>query len=145
MKRALAIVTVAIGTFMVLGGTASATVDSVAPPPPVDVPAEVSTVAIAAPIVTLIVSVVIPLITALLTRGTTPSWVKAIVMIVLNGVSAFVTSTILPDGSVWFTSVTFWTWLIGIGISTVSYVVAYKPNAITSNAGGKLENVGVSN
>jgi hypothetical protein len=24
-------------------------------------------------------------------------------------------------------------------------VVAYKPNAITSNQGGKLENVGVSN
>ena len=143
MKKALALVAVSIGTFMFLGGVASATVDSVAPAPPVDVPAEVSTVAIAAPIVTLIVGLVIPLFTAILTKATWPSYIKAIIMVVLNGIAAFITSSILPDGSVKFTSVTFWTWLIGIGISIGSYVAAYKPNNITSNQGGRLANVGI--
>jgi hypothetical protein len=143
IKKMCAVAAVACATFFVAGQTAMATVDSVAPAPPVDVPSEVSTIAIAAPIVTLITGTLIPIVTAFLTTARTPSWVKMIVMIVLNGISAFVTSTILPDGSMEFTSVTFWTWILGVIFSAVSYVIGYKPNNLTSNQGGRMALIGI--
>lgn len=141
IKKPIAIAVVAIGTFFALGSTAAIA----SAPPPVDVDTtEVSTVVVAAPIVTLIVSALIPLLVGLLTKATWSPVVKAVMMIVLNAVSAFVTTSMLADGTAAFSSEAFWTWLVGVIVSAVSYVVAYKPNGVTSNVGGKLANVGVS-
>ena len=139
LKKTVAVASVALATFFVVGSPALA-----AAPPPVDVDTtNVSTVVVAAPIVTLIVSALIPLLVGLLTRATTAPWFKALMMIVLNAVSAFVTASMLSDGTAAFSAEAFWTWLVGVIVSAVSYVVAYKPNGVTSNQNGKLATVGV--
>lgn len=139
LKRAAAAFMVAATALFVTGTTVFASA-----PPPVEMDTtDVATVVVAAPVVTLIVSAVIPLLVGLLSKATWSPVVKAVMMIVLNGISAFVTSSMLADGTAAFSDEMFWTWLVGVIVSAVAYVVGYKPNGVTSNTGGKLAQVGV--
>lgn len=114
-------------------------------PPPVTVDAnDVSTVVIAAPVVTIIVSLLIPVINGFLTKPATPAGVKAIGTIILNAIWALIASGVMTDGTAVFSSTTLYTALLGCVISIVSYAGVYKPMGVTSNAGGKLATVGVT-
>lgn len=118
------------------------------PPPPVTLDAsDLSTVALAAPIVTIIVGLLIPILNGLLTKLSTSSGVKALLTTFLAGASAVVTNGILADGSSVFTTQTLYTFLITWGISVLSYVGLYKnlgltSSAMKSGAPGKLADVG---
>ena len=112
-------------------------------PPPVQYEADtVSTVVIAAPIVTIIVSLLIPLINGLLTKPSTPISVKAVGTIVLNAVWALFANGVLADGSATFSTATLYTAILGSVISIAMYAGVYKPVDAHSNAGGKLAGVG---
>lgn len=138
VRRATAAVAVAFATLFVIGGPAAA-----AAPPPVELDADaVSTVVIAAPIVTIIVSLIIPLINGFLTKPSTPSGVKAIGTILLNAAAALITNGVVADGSSVFSTATLYTAILGAVISIVTYAGVYKPLNVTSNAGGKLADVG---
>lgn len=137
VRRATAAVAVAFATLFVIGAPAAAA------PPPVELDADaVSTVVIAAPIVTIIVSLIIPLINGFLTKPSTPSGVKAIGTILLNAAAALITNGVVADGSSVFSTATLYTAILGAVISIVTYAGVYKPLNVTSNAGGKLADVG---
>lgn len=114
-----------------------------APPPVTDDPDAVSTIVIAAPIVTLVVALVIPLLNGFLTKASTPTSVKAIGTIVLNAVWALIANGQLVDGSSAFSTNTLYTAILGTVISITTYAGVYKPLNVTSNAGGRLADVGV--
>lgn len=133
-----AAVAVTILGLLVFGAPASALA-----PPPVELDADaVSTVVIAAPIVTVIVSLLIPLINGFLTKASTPTSVKAIGTIVLNAAWALIANGVLADGSSVFSTSTLYTAILGTIISITTYVGVYKPINVTSNAGGALADVG---
>lgn len=112
-------------------------------PPVVNVDTtDVSTITVAAPLVTIIVSLLIPVLNGLLTKPSTPTAVKAIGTIILNAAAALIINGVVSDGSSTFSDTTLYTALLGAVISIVSYVGIYKPINVTSNEGGKLANVG---
>jgi hypothetical protein len=89
--------------------------------------------------VTVLVSVIIPIITGLLTKITTPPWVKSVVTIVLNAVNALVTTAVLADGTAVLSQGTLVTFIMGVVISVAAYAGVYKPANITSSTpDGKL-------
>lgn len=138
IRTILAAVSVTILGLLVFGAPASALA-----PPPVELDADaVSTVVIAAPIVTIIVSLLIPLINGFLTKPSTPTAVKAIGTIVLNAGWALIANGVLADGSSAFSTSTLYTAILGAIISITTYAGVYKPINVTSNAGGKLAAVG---
>jgi hypothetical protein len=138
IRTIMAAVAVTILGLLVFGAPASALA-----PPPVDLDADaVSTVVIAAPIVTVIVSLLIPLINGFLTKPSTPTAVKAIGTIVLNAAWALIANGVLADGSSAFSTSTLYTAILGVIISITTYVGVYKPINVTSNANGKLASVG---
>lgn len=138
IRTIMAAVAVTILGLLVFGAPASALA-----PPPVDLDADaVSTVVIAAPIVTVIVSLLIPLINGFLTKPSTPTAVKAIGTIVLNAAWALIANGALADGSSTFSTSTLYTAILGVIISITTYVGVYKPINVTSNTGGKLAAVG---
>lgn len=143
IKKGVAIAALALTTMFVVGPTIAHAEDGPPPPVNVDTVSSAATVAIAAPIVTLIVSAIIPLLVGLLTKSSWSSNVKAIIMIVLNAISAFVMTSTLDDGTAMFSSTAFWTWLVGVIVSAVAYVVGYVPNNLTSRPGGKLATKGI--
>lgn len=139
IRKGVALLAIAVGTLAV-GGVAHAS----APPPTLE-PGQVSTVVIAAPIVTIIVSLLIPVVNGLLTKASTPSGVKAIGTIILNAVWALFANGVLADGSAVFSSTTLYTALLGCTISIVSYAGVYRPMNVTSSGdNGKLASVGRS-
>ena len=141
VKRAAMAFAVVVSSLLVVAPLAHAEDGA---PPPVNVDTtDAATMAVAAPIVTLIVSALIPLLVGLLTKSTWSSNIKAVLMIVLNAISAFVMTSTLADGTATFSSTAFWTWLVGVIVSAVAYVVGYVPNNLTSRQGGKLANVGI--
>lgn len=127
--------------FLLLMFTPGATFAAPAPPVTTDV-SGVSTVVLAAPVVTILVSLVIPLINGFITKPSTPGGVKAIITIVLNAASALLTTGLVADGTAVWSSTTLYTALLGCVISIVSYAGVYKPMNVTSNAGGKLASIG---
>jgi uncharacterized membrane protein YeaQ/YmgE (transglycosylase-associated protein family) len=139
MKRFITTITLACAV-IVFGPTAVA---SATAPPPVTVDAgEVSTVVIAAPVVTIIVSLLIPLVNGFLTKASTPSGVKAVGTIVLNAVSALFVTGVLVDGTAAFSTTTLYTAILGCVISITTYAGVYRPLEVTSNPGGKLASIG---
>lgn len=91
------------------------------------------------PIVMIVISLIIPLVVGLLTKLSVPSGVKAVMMIVLNAVNAFVVTAVVVDGSGVFTQEAFVNWLMGVVVSVATYLGLYKPLDITSSTPtGKL-------
>lgn len=139
MKKA--VLTVLGALFALLLLTPSSALAS-APPPVTDDVDAVSTVVIAAPLVTLIVTMLIPLVNGLLTKASDSSAVKNIGTVVLNAVYALIANGMLVDGSSAFSMQTLYTAILGVMISSLTYYRIYKPLNVTSNDGGKLAAVG---
>lgn len=96
-------------------------------------------VVVAPPIVHIIVAIFIPIIVGLLTKITVPPAVKAVVLIVLNALSAFIFTAQATDGSAVFTKEAFANLVLGIVISVAMYFGLYKPLDLTSSTPtGKL-------
>lgn len=139
IRRGVAGIAVAFAVMFVIGSPAAAQTA----PPPVELDADaVSTVVIAAPIVTIIISLLIPLLNGFLTKASTPTAVKAIGTIVLNAAWALIANGVVADGSSVFSTATLYTAILGSIISITTYAGVYKPINVTSNAGGSLANVG---
>lgn len=139
MKKLIALVTLAAGVVL-FGGSSPVAATA---PPPVTLDADsVSTVVIAAPIVTIIVSLLIPLVNGVLTKVSTSSGVKAVGTIILNAVSALFVTGVVADGTAMWSTTTLYTALLGCVISIVTYAGLYRPINVTSNAGGRLASVG---
>lgn len=129
IKKTIVVLAIGAGV-LAIGGPALAQ----EPPPPVTLDAgDVSTIALAAPIVSLIVGLLIPVLNGLLTKVTTSSGVKALLTLGLSTISAIVTNGLLADGSSVFTTQTLYTALITYGVAVLSYVGAYKPLGVTSS------------
>lgn len=138
MRKLICSITLFLGALLVGAPAALA-----AAPPPVEVDTtDVSTIAIAAPLVTIIVSLLIPVINGVLTKPSTPAGVKAVGTIILNAAAALFTTGVLADGTAVFSSTTLYTALLGTIISIVTYAGVYRPIGVTSNVGGKLASVG---
>lgn len=148
MTRTRMLLVAAMIAFLAMMNPASVFADDVAPPPVTLDASDVSTVVLAAPIVSLIVSLVIPVLAGLVTKLTTSSGIKNLVMLGLSLLSAVVTNGILADGSAVFTTQTLYTALITWGIAALTYAKLYQPFGITSSAQkdgtpGKLANKGI--
>lgn len=95
-------------------------------------------VVIAPSVVGIIISAVIPILVGLITKATLSSGAKAVFMLILNAVNALVTTAVTTDGSAIITRQAFANFVIGVVISVAAYYGVYKPNNVTSDAGGKL-------
>lgn len=140
INKAMMAVAVVVGAMTICAPVAAAA-SSELPPVNVDT-TNVSTITIAAPIVTILVSLAIPLINGFLTTWRTRPGVKVVITIVLNAAWSLIANGIVADGSSTFSSGTLYTALIGTIISIASYAGVYKPLNITSNEGGSLSKVG---
>lgn len=86
-----------------------------------------------------LLSVVIPIVTGLLTKITTSSRVKQVLTIMLNAVTAVITTAVATDGSVYLDQSTIVHFVVGLVISLALYAGIYKPNGFTSSTpDGKL-------
>jgi hypothetical protein len=141
MKKYM-MVLVGVFTLMFVVGGATAAMAAGEPPPVNFDTTDASTIAVSAPLVTLILSLFIPVLNGFLTTPTTPVIVKSIGTIVLNTVAALLTTGLLADGTSTFSSTTLYTAVLGSVISIAAYAGVYKPINVTSNAGGKLATVG---
>lgn len=96
-------------------------------------------VVIAPPIVHLIVALFIPILVGLITKITVPPAVKAVVLLILNALSAFIFTAMATDGSAVFTKEAFANLVLGVAISVAAYFGVYKPLDLTSSSPtGKL-------
>lgn len=83
--------------------------------------------------VSLLISLVIPVVTGFVTKATLSSAWKGVITLVLNGLAAFITASILVDGSAQFTQQAISQWAIGMGVSVAMYTGVYKKAGITSS------------
>jgi len=114
------------------------------------------TIVISATGITMVVGLFIPLLNGLLTKLNTTPFKKGLLTLVLNGISAFVISSIAADGTAVISWNTFFAWFVGFIASiasyagiwkpahlTSSYVKVPEPNGTVSSVPGKLASVGV--
>lgn len=80
-----------------------------------------------------IVSVFLPLIVGFVTNIRDSAFVKGLLQLVLNAVSAFIVQTTLVDGSVAFSKQTVMVFLVGTATSLVAYYNVWKSKGITSS------------
>jgi hypothetical protein len=102
-------------------------------------------------LMTLVVAQVLPLVTGYLTTLRTPSWVKGLITLALNAVSAVLASAVMVGGFYVITKETAITVLLAFVASHVSYSSVLKKARLTSSlvdvhgveVEGALANVGV--
>lgn len=94
--------------------------------------AEVTQVAIDATYVMLLVSTIIPLLVGLLTKLNASSSLKSIVMIVLNAIAAFITTSTVDDGSAVLTKEGFIAFALGVVTSIATYYGVWKPVGVSA-------------
>ena len=126
-------VLIVLASFFIVGAPVATVFAQDAPPPVTTDVESVSAFVIASPIVTLIVSLLIPLINGLVTTRRTAGWVKGVVTILLNAISALITNGMIADGSSVFSSATLYTAILGTTISVVSYFQLWRPLNLTSS------------
>jgi hypothetical protein len=95
-------------------------------------------IVVAAPVVVFLTGMFIPIATGLVTRWTLPTWVKGLIMVVLNGVVAAVATATKADGTAVFSVLTLMTALWGIVNSAWSYAALWRPARLTSKPDGRL-------
>lgn len=88
--------------------------------------------------VTMITGAVMPLLVGLVTNIRDSSFVKGVLQLVLNTVSAFILQATMIDGSVAFSKQTAVVALVGMITSMVAYYNVWKAKGITSSAFMKL-------
>jgi len=88
--------------------------------------------------VQIIVSMLIPIAIGLLTKSTLSSGVKAVMMLVFNGVAALIIAHTVEDGGAVITQATFFQWAIGLVVAIATYAGVYVPWKLTSRSDGKL-------
>lgn len=88
--------------------------------------------------VTMITGAVMPLLVGLVTNIRDSSFVKGVLQLVLNTVSAFILQATMVDGSVAFSKQTAVVALVGMITSMVAYYNVWKAKGITSSAFMKL-------
>lgn len=100
--------------------------------------------AVAAPFVTFLVSAVIPIITGLLTKWTLPGWIKGVLTLIQNFITAVVVTSTASDGTAIISEATLFNFIYSAVISLVSYRTVLRDAGLHSNMGGKLApNTGV--
>lgn len=99
---------------------------------------------ISAPIVTLLIGAAIPLLNGLVTKISTSSKVKATITIVLNAVSAAVTTAIVAGGDAVFSNQTVLTFFVGLFTSISTYYGGWKPFGLSSSTPGPMSGPGLS-
>lgn len=146
IRKALVVTAVAVGGFLAVGGPALA---EDVPPPPVTLNADsVSTLTLAAPVVSLIVAFLIPFLNGLVTKLTTSAGVKGLLTLGLSIANGVLANALLADGSAVFTTTTLFTAIGTWVIAVLSYKELYKPFGVTSSmqpdgTPGKLANKGI--
>lgn len=115
-------------TFFALHTVASAA--DVLPVSPTDT---LASVRISATVVQAIVSVFLPLVVGFVTSIKDSAFLKGILQLVLNAVSAFIVQYTLLDGSVVFSKSTVMVFLVGTATSLVSYYNIWKTRGLTSS------------
>lgn len=94
-------------------------------------------------IVSSIIGFLIPVVTALLTKATTPAWVKALSTAALSAIAGAINVSLVDGGGAVISQSTVVSAMLTFGAAIVSYVGWWKPTNTTSNPGGKLATVGV--
>jgi hypothetical protein len=94
---------------------------------------------LSAMLVSVLLSAVIPIVTGLITKSSLSGWVKGLITLVLNYVSAAVVQATIADGGAFFSRESLIMSLIGLSISVATYAGIYQPaNLTSSDADGKL-------
>lgn len=106
---------------------------------PVDPTDTAAALSLSALTVTMVISLFIPIVNGIITKATLSSWVKGLLTLILNAVSAAVVTATVADGTAVFSEQTLIATLLGLAISVATYVGVYKPAGLTSSDnGGKL-------
>lgn len=90
-------------------------------------------VVLAPPIVMVILSIVIPLVVGIISKASLASGVKAVIMLVLNALNAFIVTAVVVDGSAVFTKTAFMNFVLGVVVSVATYFGVYKPVGLSSH------------
>lgn len=95
--------------------------------------------------VQIIIATIIPLVVGLVTRYTTSSGFKALMMLVLNAVQTLIVQSTMADGQAIIDKSTFIQWVLTLLTSIGLYAGVYKPINLTSSSpdGALLPNKGL--
>lgn len=118
----------AFATFAVLHTTAFAY--DVAPVNPSDT---LASVRLSATLVQAIVSIFLPLVVGYVTNIKDSEFMKGILQLVLNAISAFIIQFTMVDGSVVFSRQTAVVFIVGAGSSLAAYIIAWQKKGLTSS------------
>lgn len=89
--------------------------------------------------VQLLIGLVVPIVVGLITKLTTSSGLKALVMLVINAAQTLLVQATMADGTAIISKQTFIVWIFALIVSVASYAGVYKPlNLTSSTEGGKL-------
>lgn len=99
----------------------------------------VASIQISALSVQIILGMLVPLVVGLLTKFTTSSGVKAVIMLILNAVQTLIVQATMADGTAIIDQSTFIAWALALVVSVATYFGVYKPLDLTSSTPeGKL-------
>lgn len=85
-----------------------------------------------------ITSLLLPLAVGIVTKVSTSSGVKALVLLVSNAVAALVVTATQVDGSAVIEKETFLLWVIGLVISVATHYGVYKPTGVSNSVQDKV-------
>lgn len=107
-------------------------------------------------VVSTILGTVIPILTGILTKATTPAWVKTVLTLLLSAVVGLINVSLVDGGGAVISQSALVSAILAFIVAIASYVGIWRPNGVTSslitrvNADGvlvtepgKLTNVGV--
>ena len=125
-------------TFLVASAVLQAGVAMASAPVPDDINS-VARVQMSALTVQMVLGLLVPIAVGLLTKLSTSSGVKAVLMLILNAVQTLIVQATMADGSAVIDKATFFSWLLATVISVAMYAGVYKPlNVTSSTPDGKL-------
>jgi hypothetical protein len=97
--------------------------------------------------VSIILGFIIPIVNGILTKASTPAWVKGVVTLFLSAVSGLLTVGLTDNGGAVFSQATLKSAVLAFGIAVASYYSVWRPFGLTSTPtpGGeaKLAPIGI--
>lgn len=94
-------------------------------------------------LVTTIISVVIPLLVGILTKLRAHPGVKAVMLIILNGVGAAIGTAVGVDGVAVISRTTVYQFIVGCVVSIATYYGVWKPTGVSGGINRATATVGL--
>lgn len=94
-------------------------------------------------VVSTILGVLIPLITGILTKVTTPAWVKAVGTIILSGIAGLINVSLVDGGGAVISQSAFVSAVLTFIVAVATYAGFWRPTGVTSSPVTHVDENGV--